>query len=79
MTVDAEELATRFTYHRPHGDQPERYERIRAAALVFASLVVEETPYSREQSSALASIEKAVFWANAAIARREPKPPTIDV
>ena len=71
MSIEHDELAVRFTYHPPSGDQPERYESLRAMAFVFAEKIVELTPQSREQSLALTSLEEAVMWANAAIARRE--------
>lgn len=64
------ELLTRFTYHVPVGDQPERYEHIREAALDFARDIVAMTPLSREQGNALSALDEVVFWANAAIARR---------
>lgn len=60
-----------FRYHPPHGDQPERYERLRAYARGLAHAIVQLTPASREQSAALTNLEQAVFWANAAIARNE--------
>lgn len=69
--IDGEELDTRFTYHPPIDDQPERYQSIRAAGKRMASEVVATTPECREQSLAVTAIEEAVFWANAAIARRE--------
>ena len=69
--ITPEELATRFTYHPPRTGQPETYEAIRDAAKVFATYLVALTPESREQSLAVTAIEEAVFWANAAIARRE--------
>lgn len=69
--VSDEELATRFTYHRPESEsQVRRYETLRAEALAFAVLIADFTPTSREQSLALTALEEAVFWANAAIARR---------
>lgn len=71
MTIDADELAIRFTYHAPHADQPDRYAEIRAEALSLADTVITLTPESREQSLALTKLEEVVFWANAAIARRE--------
>ena len=71
MTIERDELAIRFTYHAPTGDQPDRYERIRAMAFAFAEELVEMTPVSREQSLALTRLEGCVMWANAAIARRE--------
>lgn len=71
MTVDADELAIRFSYHAPQGDQPERYQEIRATAARFADLIVSTTPESREQSLALTALDEVVMFANAAIARRE--------
>lgn len=71
MAIDGDELATRFTYHAPKDDQPERYQMIRAAALNLAAIMVGATPESREQSLALTALEESVAWANAAIARRE--------
>lgn len=67
----ADELATRFTYHSPKGDQTVRYEAIRGAALKLARVIADLTPESREQSLAITELESAVMWANAAIARRE--------
>lgn len=69
--ISGEELRIRFTYHAPHGDQTERFVKLREAAGDLAALVVLLTPESREQSLALTAIEEAVMWANAAIARRE--------
>ncbi len=69
--IGAEELSKRFTYHAPKADQPARYEAIRVAAHELAGEITWLTPTSREQSLALTSLEEAVFWANAAIARNE--------
>jgi len=66
-----DELDIRFTYHPPRNGQPERYARIRAKALDLARLIEHEVPPSREQSLAWTSLEEAVMWANAGIARRE--------
>lgn len=60
-----------FVYHAPKGDQPERYEQLRAKGKELARLMVELVPYSREQSLALTNLETAVMWANAGIARNE--------
>lgn len=60
-----------FTYHAPFGDQTERYQRIREMQKLLASIILEITPESREQSLALTNLEQAGFWANAAIARNE--------
>lgn len=69
MVLD--ELKLRFTYHAPKGDQAERYENLRKFALEFAHDILDATPECREQSLAFTKLEEAVFFANAAIARRE--------
>lgn len=71
MGITDSEIETRFTYHKPKGDQPERYEKLREAAKSFARLVADSCPDSREASLAMTHIEEAVMWANAAIARRD--------
>ena len=59
-----------FTYHAPKPGQPERYTQLREKAKELALMILDECPESREQSLAITSLEQAVFWANAAIARR---------
>jgi hypothetical protein len=58
-----------FSYHAPTGDQPAKYERIRAKARELAELIADDCPDTRERSLAQTNIEQAVFWANASIAR----------
>ena len=65
------QLTSTFRYHRPSGNQPERYERIRDEAGTLAHLIATNTPESREQSLALTKLEEVVMFANAAIARNE--------
>lgn len=64
-------IVNNFTYHPPKEDQQERYAAIRQSASSLALDIVNNTPPSREQSLALTSLEQAVMWANAAIARNE--------
>ena len=64
-------LENNFTYHKPFGNQLERYQELRDAGKSLAENIVNMTPESREQSLALTNLEQAVFWANAAIARNE--------
>jgi hypothetical protein len=65
------EIESRFTYHAPKGDQPDRYTFLREKAKVLALTILDLTPASREQALAMTHLETAIFWANAAIARRE--------
>ena len=60
-----------FTYHSPKAGQLLKYEQLRAEAKNLAHLIVDLTPFSREQSIALTELESCVMWANAAIARNE--------
>jgi hypothetical protein len=65
------DLENRFTYHAPKEGQPSIYEGIRKAALNYALLLNGLCPDSREKSLAITHLEETVFWANAAIARKE--------
>ncbi|MEV4557795.1 hypothetical protein AB0K51_12435 [Kitasatospora sp. NPDC049285] len=64
------ELVERFSYHPPRPGQPELYEQVRAAGLDFARLLNSYVPGSPELTHAVDSIDQAVMWANAGIARR---------
>lgn len=57
-----------FSYHAPKPGQPERYEAIRAAAKVLASVIVENTEVGADQSAAIRHLRETVMTANAAIA-----------
>ncbi len=69
--MSKEELDIRFTYHVPKGDQAIRYVKIRDLARTLAETICDLSPECREQSLAITSLEEAVMWANAGIARRE--------
>ena len=69
-----EQIENTFTYHRPFGDQPQRYEMIRDQAKSMAKAVQAFCPESREKSLALTNLQQAVMWANAAIAINEKEP-----
>jgi hypothetical protein len=70
MTITNEELQTRFTYHSPKPGQPEAYQALRDNARQLAEMMADLCPDSRELSLAQTNLEQAIFWANAAIARR---------
>jgi hypothetical protein len=63
-----EEIENVFSYHAPTGDQPVRYEAIRAAAKEFALVLVANTPKSADQTAAVRKLRESVMTANAAIA-----------
>jgi len=68
------DLVNRFTYHAPHGDQQDRYLGLRTQGLVLAERMEWSCPDSRERSLALTKLEESIMWANASIARNEPRP-----
>jgi len=64
-------IENNFTYHKPFGDQQERYERIRALGKELAYEFSFSCPESRERALALTKLEESIMWANASIARNE--------
>ncbi len=71
MAVDyslKEDLDFVFTYHKPEGDDPERYEAIRNAAKEFVRVLCLNTAKCADQSAAIRHVREAVMTANASIA-----------
>lgn len=67
----AEELANRFSYHPPKGEeQTDKYQELRASARAFAFQLCRLVPDSRERSLALTKLEECVMHANSGVARR---------
>jgi hypothetical protein len=62
-----------FVFHPPveGSDQVQRYEHIRELCRQLAMELAKLCPPSRELSVALTSLDQAMFWGNAAIARNE--------
>ena len=60
-----------FTYHKPTGDQGERYESLRFTGKGFALAIARLCPDSKERAQALMLLNLACMSANAAIARNE--------
>lgn len=67
------ELRRRYHYHPPHGDQAERYAKVRDNVFACAAACVMMTPACDEQDRALDALDQAMFLFNAAIARNEPE------
>jgi hypothetical protein len=66
-----EDLRNRYSYHPPKGTQERRYNQIRIGCQHLGHLLLETTPDSQEQATALAALDQVMFNANAAIARHE--------
>lgn len=71
--MEKRDIDNRFTHHEPNAenDQPNRYTQVRGAAKSLAHLINDLVNDSREKSLAITSLEQAVFWANAGIARED--------
>jgi len=69
--MQKEIIERNFTYQPPKEGQPKKYEAIRDTAMLFALMLDELCPDSRELSLAMTNLEDCVMWANAAIARNE--------
>jgi len=52
-----QEIENRFTYHKPFGDQPARYELLRELARQLAHAIQTLCPDSREKSTAQTSLQ----------------------
>lgn len=68
MPVLHRDLDHVFTYHPPHGDQVEKYQKLRAAAREFAQVILDETPACADQQAAIRHVREAMMTANAAVA-----------
>jgi len=68
QTGPAFDLDHIFKYHSPTPEQLPKYEAIRAAAKVFAAVVIENTPRSADQTASIRLLREAVMTANASIA-----------
>lgn len=70
-----EQIENTFTYHKPFGDQPQRYKVLRSQAKVLAGIIQNLCPESREKSLAFTNLQQAIMWANASIAINEKELP----
>lgn len=59
-----------FEYQPPDDDQQRNYVAIRAAAKVFAKIMLANTPLCPDQDAALRLLRECVMTANAAVALR---------
>ena len=75
--MTTEQIEDTFTYHKPFGDQPQRYEALRNMAKMLATLIQGSCPESREKSLAITNLQQAIMWANASIAINETEGPKV--
>lgn len=68
MPFTPEQIDDIFSYHAPTGTQPDQYATIRNKAKELALVIVENTPPSADQTTAIRLLRQAVMTANQAIA-----------
>ena len=68
---ELKQIVNMFTYHPPHGDQPERYEKLRLLGKQLAFSICRHAPATVERDEAIKKLSESIMWANAAIARGE--------
>lgn len=65
MTQD--DLDNIFAHHALNNGQTERMKNLRALAKQLASAILDWTPSSPEQTTAIRKVQESVMWANASI------------
>lgn len=68
--MTTEEIRTRFLYHAPTPANAVIHDEIRARFIEAVAVIDNLIPDSREKSLFVTKMEEAMFWANAAVARR---------
>lgn len=69
--ITKDQIENTFSYHKPAGDQHDRYETLRAAAKRLAKKIVKLCPEGDETNIAIEKLREAIMWANASIACNE--------
>lgn len=78
------ELDVLFEHHPPTEEQARLYPQVRSAFKQCAFDILRLAPHSNERNVAMRALQEAMFWTNAAIARRwrlppEPEPVGVDM
>ena len=74
FSTSRDDINRRFDYHPPSPEVGQQHADVRWALKDVAIYLLDNLPESREASLAITKLEEALFWANAAIARNQPKP-----
>ena len=67
-----EDLETRFSFHPANSEEKKQaHETVRNTCLRVATDFNNQLPEGREKALVITHLEEVMFWANAAIARKE--------
>lgn len=64
--------AKALSYHPLTAGRAEVHEKLREASKVYAAVIDELCPGSREASLAFTAVQESLMWANAAVAIHDP-------
>lgn len=71
MTAErTNDIENRFAYHKPDEEAVKLHQSVRDQVKTLAHYWSGNLPAGREQALAITKLEEAMFWANAAIARK---------
>jgi hypothetical protein len=68
--IEPEEMDNRFDHHPPTGSKVQQHANVRYEFKQLAIDMDNWLPEGREKALVFTNLEQAMFWANAAIARR---------
>ena len=71
LAEEIQQINNWFSYHKPEGDQAERYEQLRAAGGALGRVIAALCPESHDRDVAIDHVRSAIHWANASIACQE--------
>lgn len=66
--ITDDDIENWFTYHSPNSEQLPKYQAIREAGKNLATVILDNTPTTADQTAAIRKVREAVMTANAAIA-----------
>lgn len=66
--ITPQDIDNWFKYHPPTLEKVDKYQAIREAAHHLATVILENTPPSPDQTTAIRKVREAVMTANASIA-----------
>jgi hypothetical protein len=67
--IDAAEITRRFGHYEPDENQTRLHVTVRHALLSAAQHLADVLPDGHEKATAVAKLEEALFWAQAAVDR----------
>lgn len=72
--MDSKDIENRFAFHAASDEEKRNaHTSVRNVCREVADFLNEKLPEGREKSTAITKLEEVMFWANASLARPNPK------